>query len=168
MIRLLSTLLLMMSLSATPAHAFSLSELFGSGNGAVEFKWQDAAGKEFSIAQMRGKPVLVHLWASWCPSCRDEMPAFNAWLQQHPEVAALTVSLDSNAAEANAYLQDNDLNLPVLITDEAQARKLGAQSLPTTVVIAADGTVSQFHRGPRNWHDQRFSDNLLQSLSKQN
>ena len=92
------------------------------------------------------------------------MPAFAAWVQKHPEVKILSVSLDQSAANATAFLKETDISMALLLTDENQARNLGAQALPTTVIIDADGSVSQLHRGPRNWNSKAFSDQLLKSL----
>jgi len=131
---------------------------------ASDFKWMDESGTTYSLETLKGQPLLVHFWASWCPSCRAEMPAFAAWVAKHPEVKTLSISLDQSAAKATAFLKETSINMPLLLTDENQARKLGAQALPTTLIVAADGSISQLHRGPRDWSSQAFSDQLLKSL----
>ncbi|NWF37496.1 TlpA disulfide reductase family protein [Mariprofundus sp. KV] len=145
------TVLIVALLAWTPIHA-------------AEFKWMDESGSTFALDSLKGKPVLIHFWASWCPSCREEMPAFAQWVSSHPQVNTLSVSLDQKAANATAFLNEAGINMPLLLTDENQARKLGAQALPTTIIIDANGEISQLHRGPRDWSSKAYSDQLLKSL----
>jgi len=145
------TALILVLLSWTPVHA-------------ADFKWIDENRTTYALDSLQGEPVLVHFWASWCPSCRDEMPAFAEWVASHPDVKVLSVSLDQKAANATAFLQETGINMPLLLTDENQARKLGAQALPTSIVIDADGDITQVHRGPRDWSSASFSEQLLKSL----
>jgi len=145
------TVLIITLLAWTPAHT-------------AEFKWMDESGTTYTLDSLKGKPALVHFWASWCPSCRAEMPAFAQWVSNHPQIKTISVTLDQKAANATAFLQETGINMPLLLTDENQARKLGAQALPTTIIIDADGEVSQLHRGPRDWSSKAYSDQLLKSL----
>ena len=92
------------------------------------------------------------------------MPAFAQWVSNHPQVNTLSVSLDQKAANATAFLKETGINMALLLTDEQQARKLGAQALPTTIIIDANGEISQLHRGPRDWSSKSYSDQLLKSL----
>lgn len=131
---------------------------------AAEFKWMDESGTTYTLDSLKGEPVLIHFWASWCPSCRAEMPAFAQWVSNYPQVNTLSVSLDQKAANATAFLKESGINMALLLSDENQARKLGAQALPTTIIIDADGEVSQLHRGPRDWSSKAYSDQLLKSL----
>ncbi len=131
---------------------------------AAEFKWMDESGTTFSLAELKGKPVVIHLWASWCPACRTEMKAFSDWTEKNPELNVVMVSLDQRREDAVSFLKEKEINRPVLLSDEAQARKLGVRALPSTIIIAADGTVSQLHRGPRNWRDESFSKQVLNGL----
>lgn len=131
---------------------------------ASEFKWMDEDGATYSLKSLQGQPVLVHFWASWCPSCRAEMPAYARWVKKHPEIKILTISLDQKAEHASAFLKKKEINLPILLSDENQARKLGAQALPTTILLDANGKISQHHRGPRDWDSSAYSEQLLKSL----
>lgn len=131
---------------------------------AADFKWMDEHGTTFSLDSLKGDPVLVHFWASWCPSCREEMPAFARWVAKHPSIKVLSVSLDQSSTKAADFLQANRINIPLLLSDDNQARKLGARALPTTIVIDSNGDINQVHRGPRNWKSGAFSEQLLKTL----
>jgi len=144
--------------------AFILMLFISAPACAAEFKWMDEAGKTFSLAELKGQPVVVHLWASWCPACRTEMKGFSDWSDKNSELKVVMVSLDQRSKDALSFLKEKEINHPVLLSDEAQARKLGARALPTTIIVAADGSISQIHRGPRNWNDEAFSKQVLSEL----
>ncbi len=124
---------------------------------AAEFQWVDHKGTTHQLSEMKGTPVVLHVWASWCPPCQSELPEFSAWLNAHPDVATIPVSLDDNISEVVSFLSSQNLNIPVLLSDSDQARQLGIRGLPTTLLIAADGSISQHHLGPQDWADKAFT-----------
>ena len=65
---------------------------------ADSFRWVDDGGKLHSLEEYRDKAVIVHIWATWCSPCRSEMPELSAWLQAHPDVIFLPVSVDESAS----------------------------------------------------------------------
>jgi len=131
---------------------------------ASDFKWMDNKGITHSLDEYKGKPVLVHFWASWCGPCRQEMPALTTWLKMHPEVTIIPVSLDNSLEDAQSFLDENHFDLPAQLTDSAQAMGMGARGLPTTVAIASDGSIVARQIGTLPWDDQTFSDNILGML----
>jgi len=131
---------------------------------AADFQWVDNTGATHSLDQYRGKPVLVHFWASWCGPCRHELPALTAWLKRHPHVIFIPVSLDDSMADAQAFLKKNHFNIPAQLTDSAQAMAMGARGLPTTLAIAADGSIIARQIGALPWGDKTFSDKVLSML----
>jgi len=131
---------------------------------ADDFNWMDEKGKAYSLTELQGKPLILHLWASWCPPCRSEMKDFSLWIERNPAVNVIMVSLDSRSQDAASFLKAQNINRPVLLSDAAEARKLGARALPTTIVVAADGSISQLYRGPRKWSDENFSNRVLKQL----
>jgi len=136
---------------------------------AVAFKWVDQQGNVHALADLKGKPTVLHLWASWCPPCQSELPDFAIWRNEHPNTQIVPVSLDNSFEEAADFIASKNITMPALLSDSSQARHLGIRGLPTTLIIAADGSITQHHLGPRDWHDPAF--NLLLSkalhISKQ-
>jgi len=147
-----SLLILAMLLVAAPA-AF-----------AAEYQWRDMEGNTHSLADFKGRPVLLHFWASWCPPCRYEMPELQAWSRQHPGVQLIPVSLDRSIGDAHEYLQAEGIAFPALHGDTMQASRLGVRGLPTTLVIRGDGSIQRMELGARPWSDKRFSDSILNEL----
>ena len=135
---------------------------------AADFKWMDDKGELFSLTEAyKGQPIVVHFWASWCPPCVAEMPEMAAWLEKHPQVKFLPVSLDNNLASAQAFLQQNHINLPALLTDNSQSGHMGVRGLPTTILIDQRGKVLTSHIGMQNWQDHAWTDKLLALFSRQ-
>jgi len=131
---------------------------------ADSFRWVDDGGKLHSLEEYRDKAVIVHIWATWCSPCRSEMPELSAWLQAHPDVIFLPVSVDESASVAGAFLKKNNISLPLLLTDNQEASGLGVRVLPSTFVIAGNGEVKQRLFGAQPWGDEAFSSQLLGEL----
>ena len=131
---------------------------------AADFQWLDEGGTMHHLDEYKGKPVLLHLWASWCPPCRAEMPELSAWLKKHPEVTLLPVSVDNEFANAKDFLATQHIVMPTLLTDEAQAMAMGARGLPTTIIISASGKTKQSFIGARTWLDSEFTDKILKEF----
>lgn len=131
---------------------------------AADFKWMDGQGAIHSLNSLKGKPVLLHLWASWCPPCQSELPEFSKWLNQHPDTQVIPVSVDSSLDDAAAFIKARGLTMPALLTYSEQTSKLGIRGLPTTLIIDADGNIIQRHLGPRDWHDAKFNQYILNAL----
>ena len=143
--------LLLLFFTCIPAHA-------------SEFRWMDTHGELHALADLKGEPVVLHVWASWCPPCQSELPGFADWADQHPEDNIIPVSLDNTIEEVSTYLTTKEINIPALLSDTDQAQQLGIRGLPTTLLIAADGSISQHHIGSRDWSDTTFTKLLSDEL----
>ncbi len=129
---------------------------------SVEYHWQNKAGQEKGLDALKGKPVILHFWASWCPPCRTELPAMHAWMKAHSDVNVVVISLDSDQADAAAFYAEKDLHSPLNMGDMREASKLGIRGLPTTIILDAAGEVVQRHMGDLNWADEQVSQGVLQ------
>jgi thiol-disulfide isomerase/thioredoxin len=121
---------------------------------AAEFK--TAAGKRLTLADFRGRVVLLNIWATWCGPCRSEMPSLDRLQGQHRDdgLAVLTVSVDSDGSLAvrRFFEQSGIHNLtPYLDADSATARAFGAHAIPTTLLIGRDGKVIGSIVGAMEW-----------------
>ncbi len=148
------------------AMILALTLAFLSPVPAQAFAWMDEKGAMHNLEEFHGKPVLLHLYASWCPPCRAEMPELTSWLKRHPEVTILPVSLDNELADARDFLARHHFELPTLLTDSSQAMRMGARGLPTTIVIGADGRIEQGFIGARDWTDPDFTASILKAFSR--
>ncbi|MGD8743836.1 MAG: redoxin domain-containing protein [Granulosicoccaceae bacterium] len=103
-------------------------------------------GKLVSLQQLRGQPVLLHFWASWCGICRFEQPAIDAIAEDHAVITVMTRSGDALAAQA--YVAEQGIRAPVLVDpDGALADDYGVRGVPATYVIDALGNIDDVEIG---------------------
>jgi thiol-disulfide isomerase/thioredoxin len=100
-------------------------------------------------AMAKGKPMVVNLWASWCPPCRREMPVLAAAQQQETQVTFVFANQGEDSAAALRYLGAGQLNLANVLLDPntALGRAIGSTALPTTLFYDASGQLVDTHLG---------------------
>jgi len=131
---------------------------------AIEYEWKDSAGSVKSLADYKGKPIILHFWASWCPPCRNEMPELEAWSKEHGDVELVVVTLDRNINDAVAFLESKEIDFPALQGDMMRAQQLGVRGLPTTLVIGADSTIRKARTGAVKWDSAEDGGAILAAL----
>jgi peroxiredoxin len=126
-----------------------------SGDMAPEFHLKTIEGKSVRLADLKGKVVMVHFWATWCPSCIEEMPTLERLYRSLPgkDFLMLAVSEDEGGAGAVAsFIRQNSLNFPVLLDPESEvARLYGTYKLPETYIVDRKGVVRYKAIGPQDW-----------------
>ena len=108
------------------------------------------AGESTTLAALAdGKPMVVNLWASWCPPCRREMPVLDAAQQRETGVTFVFVNQGEDAAAARRYLSSVQLDLANVLLDPGAdlGREVGSRALPTTLFYGADGQLVDTHLG---------------------
>jgi cytochrome c biogenesis protein CcmG/thiol:disulfide interchange protein DsbE len=101
------------------------------------------------LDELRGHPVVVNLWGSWCGPCRVEFPSFQAQAVRYGRrVAFLGVNAKDNRGEAKAFLRKFPVTYPsVEDPDESVAGRLGSRGYPTTVYYDPRGRQLFVHQG---------------------
>lgn len=116
------------------------------GSAAPSFTVRLLDGGTFNLDQhldADGRPVIVNFWASWCEPCTAEMPALDAAATDNPDVLFIGVATDDTEAAARRFGTEIGVGYPLGIdTTGVVAADYGAFGLPTTVGVAADGTVA--------------------------
>ena len=108
------------------------------------------AGDPVKLAALAdGKPMVVNLWASWCPPCRREMPVLAAAQQRETGVRFVFVNQGEDGATAQHFLSEGRLGLANVLLDPAAALGLevGSGALPTTLFYDAHGRLVDTHLG---------------------
>lgn len=135
----------------------------GQGRGYATMAFKDAAGTEMSIADFKGKALLVNFWASWCVPCREEMPALDALATKYNSDAfmVLPINLDignSGLEKAQGFLDENQFaNLPLYADNtfaafERLKQQAVAIGLPATLVLDENGCELAVLQGPAEWN----------------
>jgi thiol-disulfide isomerase/thioredoxin len=106
-------------------------------------------GSAVRLAEFRGKPVVLNLWATWCPPCRREMPAMAAAQAANPDVAFVFVNAGEEPDAVRRYLDAGGLTTPNVLPDgqRALAGAVGAVGYPTTLFYDRHGILAARHMG---------------------
>ena len=127
------------------------------GGPTPALKLADLDGRTRTLADYRGKVVILNFWATWCEPCREEMPSFNR-LRQSLEglpVELFAVNVGEGEARIAGFLAKVPLDFPVLLDrDAAASRAWKVRLMPTTFIIGADGRVRYTFAGAADWADE--------------
>jgi len=141
-------------LLAMAAHADQTLTPLPGNLPAPDFELQDTEGNTHRLSDYRGKPVIINFWTTWCPPCREELPSLNrAWHRLEQDgVVMLAVNMGEDEDTIFLFSADYPTDFPILLD---QAGKVIAdypvKGLPTTYVIAPDGTFAYRAIGGRDW-----------------
>ena len=115
---------------------------------APDFTLNTSGGETIRLADLRGQAILVNLWATWCPPCREEMQSIETIYQAYRDegftVLAVNMTYQDNPERVLPFVQEQDLTFPILldITGE-MAHTYQMRSLPSSYFIRRDGTIDQ-------------------------
>ena len=121
-----------------------------------ELSFNDSSGKTLSLADFKGKTLLLNLWATWCAPCREEMGSLNR-LQQalgSDKFEVVALSLDRKGAEASQKFLDETKATSLKLYIDATAKQgtvLGIVGMPTTILIDKEGRELGRLAGPAEW-----------------
>jgi len=101
------------------------------------------SGETVSVADFAGRPLVINMWASWCPGCIVEAPDIKRFTETHPEVGFLGIDVSDSTAAARAFVERWSWSHPSIFDPRGElAARLSLRGLPTTVFVAADGTIA--------------------------
>lgn len=129
----------------------------------------DINSKNLSLKDFKGKPIIVHFWATWCPPCVQEMPHYNDFLKEIDGVYHITIpSAEATPETIKHYYDSKDLNKFYISTDATGtfARMFSIGSLPSTVFINAKGEVVGKIRGKVDWQNQGVQKLIKKNLKR--
>ena len=122
---------------------------------APDFVATDLKGQRVRLSALRGKVVLLNLWATWCPPCLQEMPSMERLYTRlrGRDFEILAVSQDEDGKQSvEALVRQLELSFPVLIDPERQVgERYGVWGFPESFVIDRNGYVVEHVIGPREW-----------------
>lgn len=116
-------------LAGAPAQSFPVKRVDGTVDGLDHY---------------RGRIVVMNLWATWCPPCREEMPALERLYREYRSRGVVVLGVDQGEAPrvAQAYARAHGVTYPILIDEDQQyGRAYAAVGLPTTIIVGRDGHI---------------------------
>ncbi len=120
----------------------------------LNFTLKDANGKDFTLASLKGKVIVLDFWATWCPPCKVEVPWFVEFQTKYASrgFTVVGVSVDDAPEALRSFAEKFKMNYPVLVGDGRDDIK-GPKAygpmwgLPKTFVIGRDGKICKTHVG---------------------
>jgi thiol-disulfide isomerase/thioredoxin len=125
-----------------------------AGTAAPESFFEDPDGAAVTLAEFRGKPLLVNFWATWCAPCIAEMPTLDALAARDPAIQVLTISQDMEGRpKVEAFFKERGFTTiePYLDAKTAMMAELKIDSLPTTILYDVRGREVWRVTGIEDW-----------------
>lgn len=122
------------------------------GSPAPDFELSALSGDTVRLSDYAGRPVILNFWATWCAPCRLEMPELQRAQDEFEATEngpiVLAINEGDSAEQVGEFFDEVGLTMPALLDAEGDVGSTyGAFFLPTTIIIAPDGTVAAVHRG---------------------
>ena len=118
----------------------------------VDYSLPDVNGKKHSLADYKGKWVIVNYWATWCPPCQEEIPDLVEFHDRHKDDDAVVIGInfeDIGEEQLSAFVDSFLISYPILRSEPLAETPLGSiPGLPTTFIIAPDGSPVARQVGP--------------------
>jgi thiol-disulfide isomerase/thioredoxin len=124
------------------------------------FFLQDVNGKKIDIQTLKGKPLFINVWATWCGPCRAEMPSIQSLYNSidHDKVVFIMLSLDQQDpyAKVDSFLKKTGYTFPVYFPSGQLPAQLQVSTIPTTFVIDSKGKIVFHEAGSANYNTEEF------------
>lgn len=138
-----------------------------AGYRAPEFTIQDMNGNTLNLADLRGKPIFINFWASWCPPCRAEMPHIQAAYEKYGDQIQFVMinAIEQDTMEdIKAYLAEAKLTFPVYLDRKNLVNELyQVPGWPTSLFINKQGIIVERFSRPMT---AEMTESLMQSILK--
>ena len=136
---------------------------------APSFTLPSRSGDTVSLAQLKGKVVMLNFWASWCGPCRQEMPLLDSMYKRYSSLGftLVGVNVDANSKDAEAWLSKTPVSFPVLFDRDSKVSAMyDVKAMPSTVFIDRKGNVRYLHKGYKPGDEGEYL-NQIRALLKE-
>lgn len=125
------------------------SHLYSKGTELPDLSLRNASGESVALHSYRGTPLVINIWATWCPPCRREMPVLQQAQSDYPDVTFLFVNQGETPESVSTFLATTGLSLKHVLFDGSGqlAQRVGSMALPTTLFYNAEGRLVGSHLG---------------------
>ncbi|MDB4470850.1 TlpA family protein disulfide reductase [Deltaproteobacteria bacterium] len=129
------------------------------GQVAPDFTLTDMQGQKVSLADMRGKVVILNFWATWCPPCREEMPSMEMLYRKYKDQGLVILAVNTEKDGANLvknFLQKTPYTFPILLDTAAEVQnRYNVYRFPETYVLDRNGNVAERVTGAIDWTSEQ-------------
>lgn len=130
---------------------FLAAQALTVGAPAPEFSLPRLDGGQIRLSDLRGRPVLVNFWASWCAPCRSEMPALDRIAREYQPSGLVVVGVNQleDPATVEQFVQEFGLSFPIALDrDGTVSRDWRVYGIPQTYLVGPDGVIRKAWVGP--------------------
>jgi len=141
-------ILLALGLAATSCPAEAAAPEVGKL--APNFELNTPDGQSVALSQLKGTPVLVNFWATWCGPCTYEMPFLQQVYEDWPEeeLVLLAINIQEGSSNVSQFMQSQGFSFPVLLDSRAAvAQQYSVMGIPSTFFIDSDGIIQEIKVG---------------------
>ena len=119
------------------------------GKLAPDFTVQMLDGSQVKLSSLRGKPVFLNFWATWCPPCVGEMPHFQTFYPKYKDkINFLAVSIDAESSTVQKFVESKGFTFPIAHDGKKNVAGLySIEAIPTSFLLDKDGKVIAYHLG---------------------
>ncbi len=120
------------------------------GQAAPDFELQTVDGQVYRLSDLKGKPVMLNFFATWCPPCRAEMPLLEETYKEYKDQGFVIVAINLNEADVaiTSFQQKLGLTFPIVVDkSDAVSRAYDIVPLPTSYFVDKNGIVQGLYKG---------------------
>jgi peroxiredoxin len=120
------------------------------GSPAPDFTLPTADGGTVRLADLKGKPVLINFWATWCQPCREEMPAMQELYEQYRDrgLVILAIDMEEDLRPVRRWIDQGGYTFTFLLDSEGeQVKRYNINASPTSYFVARDGVIRDLKLG---------------------
>jgi len=135
----------------------------------AEIEIQDETGKQYTLGQFHGNFVLVNIWATWCPPCKEEMPSLNTLASRFStkdlKIIPVSVDVSGDLTVRHFYTEFGLDKLSIYVDPSSNVmHALSVLGIPTTVLINREGLEIGRRVGPAQWDSPEISEGLARII----
>lgn len=122
------------------------------GRPAPDFTLQTLDGRSFSLSELRGTPVVLNFWATWCGPCQREMPALQTASERYGGAVVIAgIDQAEEAAVVQRFVDEMEITFPIPMDVSSEVgKRYHVSGMPTTYFVDADGIIRHIWMGEMN------------------
>jgi peroxiredoxin len=143
-----------------------------AGKPRLDFVLKDMNGQDVRLADLKGRPILINFWATWCPPCKAEIPWFVEFAEKYKDknLAVLGISVDDTPEDIRKFAAEYEINYPMLVgdgQDEMKAAYDAEAVVPVSWLINPDGTLLAKAQGihAKEWFEENLN-RMFQGMTR--